>query len=56
MIQFIAQKGLLQESVEKVLYTVCLRKHKIHYSPLPEVPGEVLQIWGGKHWYKSFWI
>ena len=45
MTQFIAQKGLLQESVEKVLYSVRLRKHKIHYSPtLPEVPGEVLQI------------
>ena len=43
MIQFIAQKGLLQESVAKVRF----RNHKIHYSPLPEateVPGEVLQI------------
>ena len=47
MIQFIAQKGLLQESVAKVLCAVRLRNHKIHYSPLPEateVPGEVLQI------------
>ena len=43
MIQFIAQKGLLQESVAKVLCAICgLRKHKMPEAT--EVPGEVLQI------------
>ena len=40
MIWFIALKGLLQESVEKLLYV--WESIKFEYSPLPEVPGEGL--------------